>query len=618
MKQTKHTFIVFIIFLNLKLKAQQNYSGNEVLDCSHTKTAPPSPSYLYTCNNPTRSCQSFLIFKSQPNYNTINTISQLFSTSSIRLSHINNISNSDQIFPINKELIIPATCSCLDKYYQANTSYVISDNDTYFSLATAQYQGLSSCNALLGENPYRTENLLSGMNLSVPLRCACPTQKQSSDGTKFLLTYSLNENDSLPDISMRFDVDVKKTSFANGFSEVDPLVFPLTTILIPLSKEPLSSQTIVVQPIEYPSQPHTPLVVVHLTKKITSKMIYLAVAGIVLVVVVLFIFIFLLWLRKQRVKIREERSKKSEELSKAFFKAVSRIDQALKIYSIEDLKAATKDFSSECKIQGSVYKGYIHKKAIAIKKVEKDVSKEANILYRLNHFNLISLFGICKVEESHSYLLYEYMENQSLKNWLQNPNLSGHWMWTRRVQIAIDIANGLDYIHNFTYPPYVHMDIKTSNILLNEKFRAKISNFSIARSTERMSTKNRDGTFGYLAPEYLDSGIISPKLDVYAFGVVMAELITGREISNERKGRMEWLFESIVCMVEGEAPEKEVMEFMEESVRNVSPIGLVMEVAKLCVACFVANVERRPSMNEVVRVLSRIQVDSQMWALAYR
>jgi len=100
--------------------------------------------------------------------------------------------------------------------------------------------------------------------------------------------------------------------------------------------------------------------------------------------------------------------------------------------------------------------------------MSRDLTQEANILHKLNHVNLISLRGIGTREE-HCYLVYEYIENGSLKDWLQDPSRSGCSNWIQRVQIALDIANGLDYLHNFTYPPYVHKDINSRNVLLNSK-----------------------------------------------------------------------------------------------------------------------------------------------------
>lgn len=617
MKQSHLSFFVFILFFASSIKAQQGYSGNAVLDCDHQRTAPPSPSYLYTCNGPSLSCRAFLIFKSQPSYNSIKSVCGLLNSNPSELARINDVSDS-YTFPTNKEVIVPVNCSCSGQYYQANTTYVIGNNDTYYSLATVQYQGLSSCSALIGENPYEAENLEGGLDLLVPLRCACPTRKQTKNGIKYLLTYSLYENDSISDLSERFNVSDQKTASANGLTGQDPVVYPLTTVLIPLPREPQSSQTIIYNPIDYTPPPQ--ISPVPTAKRSYTKLHAGIGAGVASLIILFLLVTVLLWLRKK--KMIRIKGKNEQVLSQDFLKAMSRIDHTLKVFQVEELKEATKDFSPECKIQGSVYKGTVGKSMFAIKKISRDVTQEVNILHKLNHVNLITLCGIGTGEE-HCYLVYEYMENGSLKDWLQDPSRSGLWNWTQRVQIALDIANGLDYLHNFTYPPYVHKDFTSSNVLLNSKLRAKITNFSLARSADLRKvgftmTKNVEGTLGYMAPEYLESGIITPKLDVYAFGVVVSELITGQDTINEHQGREELLSETMISIVDGENAEQELTKFMEMTVRSISPIGLVLELAKLCVACLTEDPGRRPSMHQVVSVLTKIQSDSQMWALAYQ
>ncbi|XP_020242943.1 protein LYK5-like [Asparagus officinalis] len=472
--------------------------------------------------------------------------------------------------------------------------------------------------ALIGENPYKPEKLFGGLDLLVPLRCACPTKNQTQDGTKYLMTYSLNENDNLSDLSERFNVSDDKVGNANGFVDPDPVVYPSTTVLIPLPRKPLSSQTQIYHPLEY-SPPPRSCPIIRKAKRLTTGL-HVGIGAAISVAVLFLIVTVLLWLRRKKMKRMV--MKNNNVVSKDIANAVSIIDCPLKIFLVEEIKEATKYFSSECRIQGSVYKGIIGENVSAIKKISKDMSQEVNILHKLNHVNIISLHGICTGEEN-CYLVYEFMENGSLKDWLKNPNRSGLLKWTQKVQIALDIANGLDYIHNFTYPPYIHKDITSSNVLLNGKLRAKITNFTLARSSDcRKSgsylTKNVEGTLGYMAPEFIESGLITPKLDVYAFGVVISELITGKKAINVSKGREELLSESIVSIVEGNNADRELMGFMESTMRSISPVGLVTEVAKLCVACLARDPERRPSMHQVVSVLTRVQVDSQMWALAYQ
>ncbi|XP_026460552.1 lysM domain receptor-like kinase 4 [Papaver somniferum] len=229
--------IIFVClwFFTSKITSQQNYSENLVLDCDGTDKTGTIPDNLDTCNGKNKSCQGFLLFKSQPSYNSVLTISKLTHSDPSKLAHVNNVSLSAK-FPTNKEVVVPVNCSCSGKYYQANSSFVIlTSQDTYFSIANNTYQGLSSCDSLIDENIYNVTSLLPGYELRVPLRCACPTSNQILNGTKYLLTYSVYWGDTVPKLSDRFNVSIKSILVANGFyeREEDPTLFPFTTILIP-------------------------------------------------------------------------------------------------------------------------------------------------------------------------------------------------------------------------------------------------------------------------------------------------------------------------------------------------------------------------------------------------
>nr|GEX93045.1 LysM domain receptor-like kinase 4 [Tanacetum cinerariifolium] len=161
--------------------------------------------------------------------------------------------------------------------------------------------------------------------------------------------------------------------------------------------------------------------------------------------------------------------------------------------------------------------------------------KEVKILQKFNHFNLIGLYGVCEHDRA-CYLVYEFMENGSLKEWLEDKNKTSHksQTWTNRIRIGLDVAKGLQYLHNFASPAYVHKDINSSNILLSKALRAKISKFGLARLSDKDQNGNSSikcpfESKGYLAPEYLETGFVTTKTDVYAFGVVLLELITGRK-----------------------------------------------------------------------------------------
>ncbi|KAM1400073.1 hypothetical protein TB1_026561 [Malus domestica] len=138
--------------------------------------------------------------------------------------------------------------------------------------------------------------------------------------------------------------------------------------------------------------------------------------------------------------------------------------------------------------------------------MSKDVTKEVNLLKKVNHFNLISLLGACE-HGGDLYLMYEFMENGSLRDWIKKNSCPEVQSWDCRVQMALDIANGLHYLHNFTGPAYVHKDLSSTK--LNKNLRAKIANFSLARSAENQSNENSSMRYarvpkGYMAPEYIE------------------------------------------------------------------------------------------------------------------
>ncbi|EOX91210.1 Serine-threonine protein kinase, plant-type, putative [Theobroma cacao] len=602
-------FIFFGIFMP-KLHAQQSYSGNSVMDCDASNETGPSSAFLYTCNGQKLSCQAFLIFRSQPPYNSVSTISNLTSADPLELAYINNISLST-ILPPNKEVIVPVNCSCSGQYYQANTSYIIpSMHDTYFSIANNTYQGLSTCKSLLQENVYGGSSLQAGLVLKVPLRCACPTINQTSNGTKFLLTYVVDWGDTVYDISKRFNSSTISVDDANGIDLDDAVIFPFTTVLVPLSTKPSSSQTIIHFPQPPYSSPFTPINLKRTSRK--GPIAWIGI-GISLLVLCLLLVVLLHHRKKTREAARKlQLGRKKWELPKDF---VVSIDQSLKVYDFEELEVATEDFSHKYKMGGSVYRGVLNGESLAIKKMSKDVDKEVSLLKRINHFNLISLRGACE----HSgvfYLVYEFMENGSLKEWLQKKSCQRFHIWNYRIQIALDVANGLHYLHNFTSPAYVHKDICSANVLLDGDLRAKIANFSLARSAEREESRkslmwSSLGTKGYMAPEYMEYGLVTPEMDIYAFGVLLLELITGKEAVFKQDGKEVLLSEAILTIMKGENADAELDGLLDPSLKGHLWKELARRMVKLSINCLAEEPEIRLSMAEVVSYLLRIQLDAQ-------
>lgn len=488
---------------------------------------------------------------------------------------------------------------CADGYYQANTTYVIRPSDTYFTIANDAYQGLTSCDALIQRNTYNVSTLPAGLKLQVPLWCACPTQVQIANGTKFLLTYLIASGDTLPKISKMFNVSAESVAVANGFSDKNPLIYAFTTILIPLSTETVRYK------MKKKSSQHK-----QKKKKKTYKGVYVgAGTGVALSFLCFFLVLCLLYYRR-RGKTKDSWK---EKLPENFMDKVVGIGETLKIYRYEELEAATNYFSPQKRLSNSFYKGNLRGKLLAIKKTSTDISKEIKILGNVNHFNLISLFGFCD-HNGVFYLIYEYLEEGSLNKWLRTENCAISLTWGHRVVIALDVANGLNYLHNFTAPAYVHKDINSCNILLNRDLRAKIANFSLARETGNSDTSCVQGVKGYVAPEYMEGGGFTPKVDVYAFGVVLLELITGREAVYLRDGKEVLLSETVISAFDGSGGE--INKLIDPRLEVKHPLGYVIDhtefalrLLKLSVACLAREPARRLSMAEVVSALMKIQLD---------
>eukprot|EP00257_Ricinus_communis_P011795 XP_002533279.2 protein LYK5 [Ricinus communis] len=604
-------FLMIFLFATPKINTQQSYSGNLVMNCDNNDSTGPSPAFLYTCNGK-ESCKTFLIYKSQPPYHTVSSISKLTSSDPLELALINNISNFT-VLPTNKEVIVPIICSCSSQYYQANTSYIIpSIYDTYFSIAESTYEGLSTCNSLMRQNNYSEFSLDVGMELRVPLRCACPTSNQSANGTKYLLTYSVSWGDKVRAVSERFNASIDSVNYANGFTKDDTTLFPFTTILVPLSTEPSSFQTIV----HYPPPPYSPpFIPVHPIRR-SRKKIHVWVIPVIIVSALPVVLFIVLLLRNKKSHLgvqREKEGKNKEELPDDFLDHVAHVDLGLKIYTFEELKVATEDFSTSNRLSDSVYRGVISGQVLAIKKMSKDVSNEVTLLRKINHFNLISLHAAC---EHHGvfYLMYEFMDNGSLRDWLYKRNCLEAQSWNRRIQIALDVANGLHYLHNFTDPPYVHKDISSSNVLLSRHLRAKIANFSLARSAKAEEHVNSSlrlalGSKGYLAPEFIDFGLVTPEIDIYAFGVVLLELVTGKEAVYMQEERKVQLSETIISIMEKENAEARLGCIVDPNLQSQHSMEVVLRMVKLSLACLAQEPESRPSMAEIVSALLKIQLD---------
>ncbi|KAF2299893.1 hypothetical protein GH714_005840 [Hevea brasiliensis] len=546
-------------------RAFENYSANSALDCDSSDETGPSPAFLYTCNGQNKSCDAFLIFKSQPSYDAVPTISNLTSANKDELGRINNVTKFSK-FPSNKEVIVPVHCSCLAQYYQANTTFqATSDNTTYYVVASQTYEGLSTCAALKRANEYGEFDLGFGVELQVPLRCACPTSTQIRSGMNYLLTYPLTIGDTVDNIAERFNTSAKSIIYANELEE-NSIIYPDTTILVPLQTKPTSSNTIIHEDPPNVSRPSASSPGDRTSKRELYEWIGIAAACSLLFLSII-LAILLLLCKRRKNEVLETSHETEHALPKDLRIEIASVEQVLKVFGLDE---------------------------------------------RINHFNLIKLHGFCE-NLGCFYLVFEYMKNGSLREWLSDERSENNGSWSKRIQIALDVANGLYYLHSFTEPACVHNNIKSSNILLDSNLRAKIANFGHARAATRGTTTNAaltkrvEGTRGYMAPEYVQAGQVTPKIDVYAFGVVLLELITGKDAVFVQDGRETPLSTATVSILKKENAEAELALFINPSFLGSHEIKLALRLARVSLACLTHEPERRPGMGEVVSTLLKIQ-----------
>ncbi|AEE28610.1 putative proline-rich receptor-like protein kinase PERK11 RLK-Pelle-PERK-1 family [Arabidopsis thaliana] len=286
-------------------------------------------------------------------------------------------------------------------------------------------------------------------------------------------------------------------------------------------------------------------------------------------------------------------------------------------FTYEELSQITEGFCKSFVVGeggfGCVYKGILFEgKPVAIKQLKsvsaegyREFKAEVEIISRVHHRHLVSLVGYC-ISEQHRFLIYEFVPNNTLDYHLHGKNLPV-LEWSRRVRIAIGAAKGLAYLHEDCHPKIIHRDIKSSNILLDDEFEAQVADFGLARLNDtaqsHISTRVM-GTFGYLAPEYASSGKLTDRSDVFSFGVVLLELITGRKPVDTsqplgEESLVEWARPRLI-----EAIEKgDISEVVDPRLENDYVESEVYKMIETAASCVRHSALKRPRMVQVVRAL---------------
>ncbi|KAL2594238.1 hypothetical protein GLYMA_12G211800v4 [Glycine max] len=295
-------------------------------------------------------------------------------------------------------------------------------------------------------------------------------------------------------------------------------------------------------------------------------------------------------------------------------------EKGLQVFTFKQLHSATGGFSKSNVIGhggfGLVYRGVLNDgRKVAIKFMdqagkqgEEEFKVEVELLSRLHSPYLLALLGYCS-DSNHKLLVYEFMANGGLQEHLypvSNSIITPVKLdWETRLRIALEAAKGLEYLHEHVSPPVIHRDFKSSNILLDKKFHAKVSDFGLAklgpdRAGGHVSTRVL-GTQGYVAPEYALTGHLTTKSDVYSYGVVLLELLTGRVPVDMKRPPGEGVLVSWALPLLTDR--EKVVKIMDPSLEGQYSMKEVVQVAAIAAMCVQPEADYRPLMADVVQSL---------------
>ncbi|KAL3734481.1 hypothetical protein ACJRO7_023778 [Eucalyptus globulus] len=356
----------------------------------------------------------------------------------------------------------------------------------------------------------------------------------------------------------------------------------------------------------------------------TSRLVIIA-AAIVAVTSCIIVSGLVLFICKRRAKERHFRQNGGEILK----------HQRVKIFTEAQLIKATNNYDASNKLgEGgftSVYSGRIDGDVIvAVKKprdipvkkpkdMNKDLSMsthdeflhEIGIISQVNHKNLVKLLGVC-LETKVPLLVYEFIPNGTLYRHIHDKTSTVLQLWKTRLRIASEAALALEYLHSLADPPVIHSDVKSLNILLDEKYSAKVSDFgaSVFISPGKTHVAERiQGTIGYLDPEYLSTGELTTKSNVYSFGVILMELLTGETPTRRTKsGEKINILQLFISAVENQT----LPHIINFEASNEGELQEIEAVGSLARRCLNYNGMNRPTMREVAEQLARI--NKNLWA----
>lgn len=546
---------------------------------------PHSNGTNFSCpvNSPP-SCDTYVAYFTQsPNFLTLTFISDIFDSSPLSIARASNIKDEyDKELIPGQLMLVPVTCSCSGNHSYANTSHFIKQGESYYYLSTISYQNLTNWHTVEDSNPNLNPYLLTlGIKVVIPLFCSCPSNYHLAKGLHYLITYVWKPNDNVTLVASMFGASPEDIITANNFGKNFTAAINLP-VLIPVTKLPALSHSY--SSHERKGNSHFPIIIaIGMSLMVFTLLISLS----------LLVYVYCCCLKKR--KACENKCVASVEKADKLIAGVSDYISKPTMYQVGMVMEATMNLSEQCKIGESVYKAKIDGQVLAVKKVNEDitVTGEVMILKKVNHANLVELKGVSSGYDGNHFLVYEYAENGSLHNWLFSESSSSSTAssykssltWNQRVNIAIDVATGLQYMHEHTQPSIVHRDITSSNILLDSNFKAKISNFSVAKTT--------------MNP-------MITKVDVFGFGVVLLELLTGKKsLSWSENGEVAMWWKDIKEIFDIEEKREEgIRRWIDPKLGGFYSVVEALSLASLAVNCTAEQGLCRPTMGEVVLSIS--------------
>ncbi|KAM0006646.1 putative protein kinase RLK-Pelle-LysM family [Helianthus debilis subsp. tardiflorus] len=552
----------------------------------------------FTCSaDSPPSCQTYVTYRARSPYMNIGNISDLFGISRLSIAEASNLTSENEEILYDQLLLIPVACSCNGNHYFSNVTYATQKGDSFYVVASSVFQNLTNYHAVEDMNPaLNPTNLTVGDQVVFPLFCKCPKQLENRD--RYLITYVWQPEDEISSVSNMFNTSYDDVAKENNFRNFTAAV--CLPVLIPVSNLPT-----------FPP-PH------HLSGSETKTSKKLRIIFIIFGTTISFFVIVLSWFLIHKYRSRKSkrvlaRSESSFEFTDLLYtkkaakhelvaptkknqdKLLPGVSAYLSkpiMYDRKDIMAATMNLSERFRIGGAVYKATINGQILAVKKT-RNATEELKILQRVNHTNLVKLMGISSSFNGNCFLVYEYAEKGSLDKWLFSRHLSSslgssvnvNLSWSQRLNLALDIANGLQYMHEHSQPSIAHRDLRTSNILLDSNFKGKIGNFSAARPA--------------ISPIML-------KVDVFAFGVILLELLSGKKAMETREnGEICMAWKEIRKIIEVEDKREENLRlWMDPSLGSFYPIDAALNMAALARACTSEKSADRPGMTEIVFNLS--------------